>query len=329
MIRAEVSSGPFQLAEWVPGQYLAVKKSPGWGGARPAFDRIVFRFFKSEDGLMAALEAGEVDAAGEASGLSLDAIDILAQRLKASHEVVRKSSGGWLHLVVRLDHPLLQDVRARRAVSKAIDRRAVARLLYAGHGSPAFGMFPEGHPGHVAEGDLSFDPEGARRLLAEVPGEKKIELMYSSAPAIASAAALIADSLGKIGLEVQPIGLHFRVLSEKLRDRTQAPLALYALRANPRWDGRSLMHSGGGQNFSGLSDPEIDRVLDQAETSPDRATWGRHVLQVNLHFQRTLPAIPVLFKEVASVRPLWLEGWAPTGAQAPVTWNAEAWRRSP
>jgi peptide/nickel transport system substrate-binding protein len=142
-------------------------------------------------------------------------------------------------------------------------------------------------------------------------------------------AELIRDALGKVGLEVETIGVHFRVLSEQLRSRRQAPLALYLLRSTPIWDGRSIMHSSGAQNFSGLSDPEIDRALDLTETSADRAEWGRRALQVNLHFQEALPAIPLLFKEVSSVRPRWLDGWSPTGTRTPVTWNAERWRRSP
>ncbi len=329
MVRAEVSSGPYRLEAWVPGQYLAVVPNPGWGGSPPQIPRIVFRFFKSEDGLVAAFEAGEVDAAGEGSGLGLDAADLLAAHLEATHVVDMQPSGGWLHLAVRLDQPPLSDDRVRRAISMAIDRDALARVVYHGHAQPAFGVFPEGHPGHAGAGPLAFDPDGARRLI-EAAGATgaKIELMYPSSPAAARASELIAEALKNVGIEVDTIGVNFRVLSDKLRAKTQAGLTLYVWRISPLWDGRSLLHSSGAQNASGLHDAELDRLLDDAEVSTDRAAWSRLVLQVNLRFQKVLPDIPLLFKEVPTVRPKGLDGWAPTGSRTPVTWNAERWRNT-
>jgi peptide/nickel transport system substrate-binding protein len=329
MVRGEVSSGPYRVVEWVAGQHLIAERNPHWFGPKPELDRIVFRFFKAEDGLVAALEAKEIDALGEASGLGLDAADLLKERLKDTHTVEFKDSGSWLHLVVRLDDPVVGDIRVRRAITKAIDRDALSRVLYGGHASPSYGVFGPRHPGHVGANALGFDREAATRLIEEAGvKQKSIELMYSGGPAGAKAAEFIADALSKIGLEVKPVGVHFRVLSDRLREHAQAPLTLYVWRTLPTWDGRSLLHSRGAQNYSGLAEPDLDARLDVAEKLTDREEWGRNLLQVNLHFQELLPAIPLLFKEGASVRPKWLEGWAPTGARTPVTWNAERWRKT-
>lgn len=329
MVRAPISNGPFRLVEWVPGRHLITEKSDGWGGAKPGLDRIVFRFFGSEDALVAALEAGEIDAAGEASGIGPDAADVLKNALAETHTVELRRSGAWLHLEVRLDDPALQDVRVRRAISRAIDRTALAKIVYGGYGVPAYGIFPEDHPGHLPpRPDSRFDPEAARRLITEAGKTgSALELMYAGSTA-ARAASYIASALGAIGLEVKTKGVHFRVLSEKLNRDEQSALALLLWRTTPDWDGRSVLHSSGSQNHSGFRDPEVDGWLDQAERSMGRDAWAERVRRINRRFMESLPLIPLVFRQTISVRPKDLEGWAPTGARSPVTWNAERWRKT-
>lgn len=329
MIRNPVSNGPFRLVEWVPGRHLITERSDGWGGRRAALDRIVFRFFQSEDGLVAALKAGEIDAAGEASGLGPDAADVLKAELGETHAVELRRSGAWLHLEVRLDHPVLADVRVRRAISLGTDRTALAKIVYGGYGVPAYGIFPQDHPGHLPDPARGFDPEEARRLLAEAgKAGATIDLMYAGSTA-ARAATYLVSALGEVGLKVAPKGVHFRVLRDKLDQGTQSPLVLFLWRTTPGWDGRSVLHSTGAQNHSGYRDAEVDRWLDEAERSMTAKTWGDRVRRVNERFMADLPVIPLLFRQTISVRPRDLEGWAPTGARSPVTWNAEHWRKTP
>ncbi|NIU61783.1 MAG: peptide ABC transporter substrate-binding protein, partial [Pseudomonas stutzeri] len=60
------------------------------------------------------------------------------------------------------------DLRVRRAFSLATDRETFANVFLGGLAFPATGGFiPPGMPGHSAGIGLPYDPEGARRLLAE------------------------------------------------------------------------------------------------------------------------------------------------------------------
>jgi peptide/nickel transport system substrate-binding protein len=322
------SSGPFAVEAWARGQYLSLVPSPGWGGVKPSLDRIVFRFFGAEDGLVAALLAKEIDAAGEASGLSLEAARLLARDLGATHVVEERPSGGWLHLGVRLDDALLGDVRARRAVSRAIDRAALAKVVYSGGAVSSFGLFPSAHRGYVdPPEDATFDVAAARALLDGAGPRRSITLQYASGGASERAATFVASSLAAIGLEVELEGLHFRVLLERIERRAHAPLVLYLFRTAPTWDGRSVLHSKGSQNAGGYRDADVDRWLDEAERSEDRTVWAERVQAVNRRFMEALPLIPLAFRHSVSVRPAALAGWAPTGTRAPVTWNAENWRK--
>ncbi len=67
-----------------------------------------------------------------------------------------------------MSRPPFDDLRVRRAFALATDRETVADVVRRGYDSPATGGFiPPGMPGHSPEIGLPYDPEGARKLLAE------------------------------------------------------------------------------------------------------------------------------------------------------------------
>jgi ABC-type transport system substrate-binding protein len=319
--RTPVSNGPYRMKTWTPGQHLILEPNPYWAGAKPSLPSITFRFFKSEDAFEAELRTGGIDALGEASGLSIERADGLGDRLKNTHEVTYSDSGLALHLVVRLDHPVLGDVRARRAISNAIDRAAMAKVVYGGHASPAYGLYPPRHLAHAgAAASTSTTPSW------RAPNDLALEIQFASgSQASERAATFVQAAIEKLGPRVTLTALPLRVLFQKMKDKTGAPLAIIAWRTGPDFDGASLLHSNARLNYSGLADTAIDRLLDRAKHEPDPETWSRTLREVDARFRALLPSIPLLFRQAVSVHPKGLEGWSPTGTTTPVTWNAERW----
>jgi peptide/nickel transport system substrate-binding protein len=62
-----VASGQYSLTEWRSGQDWTMEKNPNWYGADNGIDRVVFRVFTNGDAMVAALQAGEIDAAPRSS----------------------------------------------------------------------------------------------------------------------------------------------------------------------------------------------------------------------------------------------------------------------
>ncbi|MCK6552501.1 peptide ABC transporter substrate-binding protein [Myxococcota bacterium] len=340
--RAPVSSGPYRLAEWVPGQFLRLEPNPHWPLEPPTIPSITFRFFRAEDSFEAELRTGGIDALGEASGLSIERAEGLAERLGGTHVVEHTDSGLWLHLEVRADHPALRDVRVRRALSLAIDRDVMAKLVYGGRARPAYGCFPPRHPAHGGAAPFATDRAEAARLLdsagfrASPSGGARtstagvrlaLELeLASGSQASERAATFVQAELAKVGVDVTLRALPMRVVFAKLRERTHAPLVLFAWRSSPDWDANAMLRSGGAQAYGGLADAALDELLDRAKTETDPARWADALRRVERRYAELLPSIPLLFRSAVSVRPKDLEGWAPTGTSTPVTWNAERWR---
>lgn len=321
---AAPASGPYRLTKWVPGQHAIFEPNPKFGGAKPTIERIVYRFFPSEDALDAELTSGGIDAVGEASGFGLERAQDLAASLEKTHVFEYTDSGLLLHLSVDLAHPQLKDVEVRRAIFRAIDRRALCDLVYGPRATPAVGFYPPRHPGHV---DEAFAPD-APPLASLVKDAAPVRLEYmTGSQASARAAAYLADAIGRAGWKTELAAAPASVVMKHLRE-SPAPLTLLAFRMRPDWDGASALVAGGTRNFSGYANAAVAKRLGLAQQTVDPSAWGQHLQAVERAFREDLPLIPLAYRPAVSVRPKDLSGWRPTGTTTPVTWNAESWRRA-
>lgn len=336
--RAPITNGPYELHLWRPGESIELVKRPGWRGAEPGLDRIVFRFFESEDAFEAALLTGRIDALGEASGLSVGKARQLAARLQGSHVVERAESGVWLQVSIRHDHPLTRDLAVRRAMNLALDRDALVTVVYEGEASAVGGLFPPRHPvgarpppaRDLEAARAGLEAAGFRRRgeLYEKDGAKlELEMLFATgSEASERAASFIAASLAEVPIRVRLRGVPLRVLFELQLDPARPPLAMMAWRLPPDWDAASVVGEGGSKNYGAFRDPEIQRGLEAARTASSPERWREHLAAVDQRAAETLPVLSLAFRRSVSVRPAGLRGWRPTGTITPVTWNAEQWQ---
>lgn len=316
-----VSNGPYRLKRWVPGVQIDLEPNPHWPGPGPYLPGITFRFFQGVEALELAVRTGEVHALGEASGVQPDRIRSLAAQVDGVKAVIRPG-GLWLHLGLRMDHPVLARTEVRQAIAQAMDREALAELVYGGLATPAWGPFPPRHPG-FREAPRHWVPDFEWR-----PGEpRELTIQYAAGlPAAEAGASAIARKLDGLGFRPELEALPLRTLFGRQKARRQGDLVLFAWRTRPDWDGRSILHGDGRQNYGGYRSAEVDRWLDEAETAEDPETWADRMQRVGERFQEEVPLIPLLFRQTASLKPVGLQGWSPTGTTTPVTWNVETWR---
>ncbi|MBV5294599.1 MAG: ABC transporter substrate-binding protein [Curvibacter lanceolatus] len=126
---APIGTGPFVFAEWVRGSHLLLKKNPHyWQAGKPHLDRAVIKFIGDRAGIVAALEAGEIDVA---TNINLADLDRLAQNPKVQ---VDDSYDGFLNnaafLEFNVEHPILAKPEVRQAIAHAIDRNALRTTVY-------------------------------------------------------------------------------------------------------------------------------------------------------------------------------------------------------
>jgi peptide/nickel transport system substrate-binding protein len=166
-----VGSGPFTLEEWQSGQSWTMVANDAYWGGRPAIDRVVFRVFTNGDAMVAALQAGEIDAAHSVPAAAMP-------RLAEAEgiETVAGLQGGFTELAMNGmagglgdGHPALLDVDVRRAVAHAIDRQAIVDRVLDGFGEPGVTLSVSPDPAWIpdipAADQFGYDPDRARELL--------------------------------------------------------------------------------------------------------------------------------------------------------------------
>ncbi|MEO1227612.1 MAG: ABC transporter substrate-binding protein [Myxococcota bacterium] len=321
---ASVTNGPFRVERWTPGQSLIMTRNPFWKGPRPGLDKLVFRFFPSDDAFETELAAGGIHALGAASGLGIALARRLGERFEDTHVVEAKPSGLLLQLGLRLDHPLLARAEVRRALHEAVDRPRLAELVYGGWASPAYGLYGPAHPAHRSRAEVT--PSSPGSTLRDLFGKEPLLLTFAAGSEAAERAAVVLeDTLESAGFTIELQARPFPALFEAIQRGTQSPLSLFAFRTRPDWAGTTLLKTGGRLNSSGYSHPDVDRWLTEAERTPNVENWVGVLHRIENQVMEDLPLVPLLFRHEVSLRPRQLEGWRPTGTTTPVTWNAEAW----
>ncbi len=177
--RAMVGTGPYRHLSWQPGSPVVLERNPAFHGTAPAFARAEFRPIANAGARVAALQAGDVDlieivppeqfARFRADTARFSTSESPSNRLifltldsdREDSPFIRGKDGS------RIANPL-RDPRVRRALSIAINREALVSRVLQGQALAAGDLGPPGYFG--TSPDLTpppFDPEGARRLLAE------------------------------------------------------------------------------------------------------------------------------------------------------------------
>jgi peptide/nickel transport system substrate-binding protein len=243
--------GPFRLREYVAGQQLVLERNPYYWKADPSkrrlpyVDELVFLFAGNEDAQVIRFQNGESDVLGRASA---DNFAVLA-RDQASKRYQLKDLGPSLEynfLVfnqndlsgkslprVAAKQRWFGDLNFRRAVSRAVDRQGIARLVFRGRAVPLWGNVSPGNRLWVntAIPQPARSVDQARALLKasgfswrsdggliDRQGQRvEFTIVTSSTNAQRTAmATLIQADLKDLGMEVRVVPLEFRALVDRV-----------------------------------------------------------------------------------------------------------------
>ncbi|WP_038206766.1 ABC transporter substrate-binding protein [Xenophilus azovorans] len=197
-----VGTGPFKLDNFAKGSSLTLSRWPGYKGVqKPALQKVTFRFISDPAAAAAALLAGDVDAFPRAQTR-------IVPQFKANpqFQVILGGSRAKTILSINERRKPLDDVRVRRAILAAIDRKAVIEGAADGFGVPIGSHYVPGAPGYVdTTGINPYDPEKAKKLLAEAGVKLPLELtMTLPPPAYArQGGEVIAAQLAKVGINAK------------------------------------------------------------------------------------------------------------------------------
>ena len=217
-------SGPFQLTEYVNGNSQTyTKNAQYWGkekiGAQdyklPFVDKVVVRIIKDTATQLTALRTAKLDVLQRINWGAVEELKKSAPQLQWA----RWLAHGSPYMAMRVDTKPFDDIRVRRALNMAVNRKEMIASLYGGHGE--IFAYPQ-HPDFIGyyepleamhesvREQFAYDPEKAKKLLAEAGYAKGFTIkaqLCTCATEMADLASVVAAYLEKIGvkLELEPL----------------------------------------------------------------------------------------------------------------------------
>lgn len=272
--RSPIGTGPFRFVSWTDDE-LRLESNASYFGGAAYLDQVVILFPRSgeTDAGNARFLRGETEIVNPTS-------DTLSRLIAdPTIEIHRYQDLAVSFMGMNTSIPPLTDVRVRRAIASAIDRRALAGLS-PGTRREAQGILPPGLPSYSpAPKALPYSPELARKLLAEAghPGGRGLHAIplytaQSGSSEVALGLAQLKSDLAGVGIDLEVHQITWSELNAKI-ERHEAPLFQLGWAADlPDPDSflRSLFEPGGTANYFDFRDAETGRSLERgaSETNP-------------------------------------------------------------
>jgi len=196
-------TGAFSLAEYEPAVRARLERNPTYFFPdEPLLDAVDFRMIKSDDARVSALRSGALDMIDFVPWKDIDVLG------RMPNVTVDSASGAFMNLWFNATRAPFDDPKVRRAIAFAIDREAISRAAFFGHGAPIYGApTPPDSPYYNADlkGAVSFDPDKAKALLAEAGHADGLTLeliVYQGLGIYTTTAQVIQANLKEVGVDV-------------------------------------------------------------------------------------------------------------------------------
>ena len=199
--RQPVGTGPYMLANWTPGVSITYVKNPYyWNPKKQHLDKIVFKVIKGELPRLNSVKSGAIDVM-----LTRDGKTANQAKQAPNLQVITELVGGTTTIEFNTSRPPLNDVRVRKALAHAVNRRADLKASNDGFGLPSTDWFGPGSKWHCGgkTGYPEFNPRKAKGLLMAYGKPVKFKMVTMPIKNFIVGAKLHQTFWKRMGVEVE------------------------------------------------------------------------------------------------------------------------------
>lgn len=197
-----IGTGPFKFSNWIKGDSVQIVKNPDYWGKEPALDKATFKFISDPAAAASSLLAGDVDGF-----INFPAPEAVAQfQSNPQFSVEIGTTEGETIVAINNAKKPFNDIRVRRALSYAVNRKAVIDGAEYGFGTPIGSHFAPHNPAYIdLTGKYPYDPAKAKELLKEAgyPNGFKTVIKLPPPPYARRGGEIIAAELKQVGVDAQ------------------------------------------------------------------------------------------------------------------------------
>jgi peptide/nickel transport system substrate-binding protein len=365
--------GPFRYREYVPGQRIVLERNPFYwkadraGNKLPYLDRLVFLFVPSEDAQVVRFQSGDADIV---TRMGAPNFELLSRDQRTSNYELFDVGASLNYTFLFFNQTSVESrglgevarkqawfrrLPFRQAVSLAIDRDALVKLVYRGRATPLWGHLPPGNKLWVNRSlpRPKRSVEEARALLrgagfswtadGTLVDEKAQPVEFTIATNTGNAerlqiATIIQDDLKQLGMRARVVTLEMRALQDRILttyDYDAVVLALGGGDVDPNSELNLWLSTGSqhlwsmGQTQPGTAwEREVDTLMRRQLTVLDRAARKRLYDRVQALVLENLPIVPLVSPNILVGAKKGLGNFRPTILEHHALWNVEElfWR---
>jgi peptide/nickel transport system substrate-binding protein len=277
-------TGPFRFERWDRGSAITLMANEDYWEGRPVVDGLQFRIIPEAGPRTIALQRGEVHVTTQVPIQDIPGLEANPDLSVTVEPEPRRIS--WL---VNLEHPILNDINVRRALTHAIDYELVFDAILGEFGRPLHGFVTPESFGYL-ELPYTYDPEQADELLQESGWQKNAQGLYEKDGEVLQLTIMTGNKMPReleifeaIQSEFRDFGIDIGLnliegaqifpniarYAEMYETDATPDFALLTMDFGMRTGEANIglettFRCGGSRNASQYCDPEFDRLLDIA-----------------------------------------------------------------
>ena len=315
-----VGNGAFKLDEWVVQSHLKLVRNPYyWDNANTKLDEVWFYPTEDQSAELQRFRARELDMTDT---IPTTQLALIRENLAAELKIV-PYLGSYYYGFNVTRPPFKDNPQLRRALSLAVNRDIITQQILGAGQQTAYGFVPP-----VANYTQQQMPEAAwtqaereaeaKRLYAEagysMAQPLRTQIMYNTQDDHRRLAVTIASMWKQVlGVETEILNQEWKVFIDTRNQKkdTQVYRQGWIGDYNDAFTFAELLRSTAGQNDTGYSNPEYDRLVAASQTELDLAARARLLEEAERVLLADMPIMPLYFYVRMHLTQQWVGGFEP------------------
>lgn len=264
--RNPVGAGPYSFVSEVVDDHMVVERFDDYWNAEDVYvDRITYRAMPDTQSRYTALQSGDINVMQTPGTPEIAG----AQSSGGSLELVELGGIGTQFFMLNTTKAPFDDVRARLAVTRATDAETLNATVLEGLYEPIEGPFAHNSWAYREVADYpTFDLDEATALVEELGG---LSFTIKTSERYTSLVTALQSMWTDAGIDAS---VEYVDGTAQVATATDGSFDALMYRWTGRWDpdfnSFQHFHTDGGRNYTGISDPQLDSLLEEGRATPDR-----------------------------------------------------------
>jgi oligopeptide transport system substrate-binding protein len=275
-----VVNGPYTLTEFVAKDHIVLEPNPNWAlEPKPLLQKITVKFIDDLEVAFRGFQTGELDM----TSVPATEIPTIKNDATLNSQFLQIGSLRIWSVEMQMKNEVLSNPKVRLALSRAIDRASLVKVVYNDAYLPATYWLVKGIPGFQGNGPfeniIGYDPAAAKQALADAgfpngQGFPTLTITVTDRPDRKAEGEFLQqawkETLG-INTEIQAVDAKTRSNTFNSKNFQLFPGGWQNDYPDPENSLIGLFNTGGGNNQYECSDPDIDAKLSAAGSETDNA----------------------------------------------------------